>query len=509
VTELKPAGAERAETASPDGEKDPRSLVAAVFVFGILAGVLPLSLLDFTLFVGDSTNVVLAYVVVAYSAFMIARVCYSGGGQITRLAFFLFCYVFMGISVFVQVADLQFPLQADNSGAYTSALIRHAILTVIVGIGAFEVGSLVTHGFTGERAGKSTANKRDRKPPRIWKVSRSRVIGLGIFGLIVTAYYVSRVGVAPFFNSRQAASNAILGTDNPAAHAYAATNKLGRAAFRVLAQTPVLLSLFGILYLKHHKLWDRVNKRSDAGVNVLIVLLIAANVIVNGPTGNSRYWFSTVAIALVSVYVPLSKRKGVRWAAILAVFTLLFAFTTLQAFRREGGARSYSTGFRNDLLTAGTYSDFQIELVGSQWIAQNGHTHGRQLLSSLLVFVPRSIWPNKPPDTGNLILPAYNPAASLWTEGDVEFGWAGVGFYFVLLGAGTAAFDRRLRTARPGSLAHAAIPIAGGFMILVLRGSMLTVVAAAYGLTAVLLLITTRKRGDPEPAAVAVDVGTG
>jgi hypothetical protein len=488
----------RPPTVTKDERQERPSLLTAIVVFAGLAIILPMVLFDSAKFVGDTGNVAMAYLITCYSAFMIAKICYSGAGQITRLAVFLFCYVFMGLAVFVQVADSQFPLHAPDSGSYTTGHIRHALYTVIIGIAAFEVGSIAMRIFTtGNRNVRLRKEKVKTFGTRLWRgtwaVSRTKVLVLGVFGLVVTAFYLSRTGVAPFFDSRQAASNAVLGNEDGGT-AYAAASKVSRTVFRVFAQAPIMLSLFGILYMKRHNLWNRGRGRTEFGATTILVLLIVANIIVNGPTGNSRYWFSTVAITLASVYVSLSKPKAMRWAAIGAVLTLLFAFTTLQAFRREGTGHTYSTGFRADLVSSGSYSDFQMELIGSQWIAEYGHTHGRQLLGAIMIFVPRSIWHHKPTDTGNLVLPRYNPAATLWTEGEVEAGWFGVVLYFLALGAATAALDRRLREAAPGTIAHATIPIIGGFMILVLRGSILPVIGAAYGLTAVIVFITRWSR---------------
>lgn len=494
-------------------EKERPAPVVAIFVFTGLAIVLPLTLLQSGTITGDSTNVFLAYLITCYSALAIARLCYSGAGQITRLAMFVFCYVFMGLAPLVQVADNAFPLQALGAGSYPAGAIRHALYVVLVGIAAFEVGTIAMRLFASGNERVRTQQRRTagilRAPVWLndWSVSRVKVIMLSLSGLVVISYFLSRTGIAPFFNSRQEAANAVLGEEDGGL-AYAAANKVTRMLFRVLGQAPILLALFGILYMKRHNLWKDGRRHVELGAATILVLLVAANIIVNGPTGNSRYWFSTVAITLASIYVPLSKAKGLRWAAVVALVTLLFAFTTLQAFRREGGARDYSAGFRNDLVSSGTYSEFQMELIGDQWIADHGHTYGKQLLGNIMVFVPRSIWQGKPTDTGNLVLPLHNPAATLWTEGDVEAGFLGVVGYFVLLGAISRALDRRLRHARPGSIAHATIPIAGGFMILALRGSLQTAFGAAYGLAAVILFISRWSRR-PVPQEPVASVSSG
>ncbi len=489
-----------------DAVEDPPAFLTAVTVFAVLALILPILAVNFGTVLGDSTNMALAYLITLYSATMIARICYAGSGAIIRMAFFVFCYVFMGLSVFAQVAELEFPLHLPGTGAYGRGEIRHSLFSVIVGIAAFEIGSLVVV-LLRRRTHQADAVT---SPRRTWRLSESRLLILGAIGLCFALLLIERVGLRPFFDSREATGNAVFGSD-AGAKVYSVSDKSGKALLRVLGQIPILIALFGILYMKHHKLWQRGSEVRNILTPAILSLLIVANIIVNNPIANSRYWFGTVAITLASIYIPLNRAKGVRWAAILALFALLFAFTSLQAFRRTGGAKDYSSGFRSDLVSSGTYSEFTMELIGRRWLTHNPHTQGEQLLGSALIFVPRSLWANKPVDTGNLVLPYSNPAASLWTEGEVEGGWLVITVYFGALGAAATVLGRRLRYAKPGSLAHAAIPIAGGFTIFVLRGSLLAVFGPAY-IIATVLLFCVRRTELPEAevleAAPAVPAGS-
>ncbi len=413
----------------------------------------------------------------------------------------MFLYVFMGLPVLAQVSAAQFPLVLAGAESYTQSEVQHVTLVVVVGIAAFEVGYFARQfrRRPGPRGEVDESTKPYQLRKRAWRLSEGAALSLGVIALLFTGILLYRTGVSPFFDSRQAATNATFG-QSANAIAYLAENKAVNGLVTYAAQGPLLVSLFAILYMRHHRIWRKGSHLQEVSAQALIVLLVLGNIIVNNPISNARFWVGTIAIAFASIYVPLTKAAGIRWAAIMSIAVLLFGFTSLQAFRRSGGAQQYSAGFRADLISSGTYSEFVMEIMGRRWLSDHDHTRGRQLLGAVAIFVPRSVWPSKPVDTGNLVLPYANPAASLWTEGDVEGGPLGVIVFFVALGAISGTGDRRLRRSAPGSPAHVLVPIMGGFMIFVLRGSIAAAVGPAYVLTACLLFVLRRSKSVTQPA---------
>lgn len=467
--------------------EDQPAFALAVAVFGFLGIVFPLIVISFS---GIQTNLPafqMAALVTLYAAFSIARICYYGPAKIVRLAYYIFVYAFMGLPVLAELSANTFPLMSPTTGGYTSAETTRGYLVVFVGVIAFEISTQVAAAVTRRRA----AQVRPAVAKPAWEFSQTRVLALGVLGLLMAAIIVAKSGLQPFFDSRQAAHNAIAGLQTNA-KTYSSSSKVMSVLLGHASKVPLLIALFSILYLKHHGLWRLRTRLQSAFSHVVILLLVVANVVLNDPIANSRFWMCMVAISIVSVYLPLKRAAAIRWAAIASILLLLFAFTTLEAFRRVGGAESHRTGFRQDLITSGTYSEFQMELAGVRWLEQNNHTDGMQFIGSIGAFVPRAVWPGKPIDTGNLILPYNNPAATLWTEGDIDAGYGGVVIYMVALGIATAITDSRFRRAPPGSFAHAFTPIFAGFVIFLLRGSLQPAVTPAYFLLASILFLRKR-----------------
>lgn len=482
-------GASQAVTRAAATESRPDiALGASTAVFIALGGVLPLTLVDWSNIQGDPTNIVLAWLVVLFSAGNIAYIWAVGEPAIVRASFYIFTYIFMGLAVLAQVTSNQFPLYLPGVGGYSTRTIRRALIAVLAGVLVFHVSNRAVAAFR-----KTSDNIARRGPDRI--ISENAAIVLGLTGLTFTALLIARTGVGPFFQSWQARTNAQFGLSQSATTAtLLASSKAVGGALRFAAQGAVLLSLCAILYKKRTKTWRRGSKVREVGAQALTLVLIIACVVINNPISNSRFWFGLVCVALGSLIIPFGRPSGIRWAITLATCALLFAFTLLQAFRFSGGPKDYSQGPREDLITSSTYSAFTMELVGLRWLETNSHTYGRQFLGPVLVFVPRSAWSSKPVDTGNLILPYANPAASAWTEGEVEGGLVGIAVVFAAIGVGAEALDRQLVRSSSTSVARVLVPVAGGFLIFALRGSFLAAAPSAYVLLICMIMIGRHDR---------------
>jgi hypothetical protein len=128
------------------------------------------------------------------------------------------------------------------------------------------------------------------------------------------------------------------------------------------------------------------------------------------------------------------------------------------------------------LIQGPDYASPQQVANGVVYIQERGHTFGRQLLGTLLVPVPRSVWQSKPRDTGDVIAPdaGFNVSAPLWTEGQVDFGLLGVLLFLVAYGyLGGLLEYAYLKSGAFGNPLAPLMPVLAGYGLFFLRGSLL------------------------------------
>ncbi|WP_211455060.1 O-antigen polysaccharide polymerase Wzy [Collimonas antrihumi] len=132
-----------------------------------------------------------------------------------------------------------------------------------------------------------------------------------------------------------------------------------------------------------------------------------------------------------------------------------------------------------------------IEIVNGQ----NGFLYGRQLLGSILFFIPRSLWPDKALATGNFIGNYLSVNHSMWfnnlsspliSEAYLDFGLIGVLAYAYFLGRLTIFLDKLSFSTK--SWERIAGIFFAVYLFYVLRGSLM--VAIAYGTGSIIVFIT-------------------
>jgi hypothetical protein len=229
-------------------------------------------------------------------------------------------------------------------------------------------------------------------------------------------------------------------------------------------------------------------------------------VVVNNPISNSRYWFGTILIALVFAIWP-TLRAGYRGLVVVALFTAAVLFPYTDYFRYEPVYRQAMSGSVLEVMSVKGDYDAQAQLTNTvDFVDSSGFFYGQQALGALLFWVPRSVWPDKPVDTGT-ILATYarstnlNLSAPLWSEAYIDFGLVGVVLVFLALGYTVGRLDLSYAAAArwPGARwALIVTPVAAGYLFIILRGSLLQAMGRALALALCLLWLRRRVR-DQDP----------
>ena len=435
----------------------------AFFVFVVLAVLLPYFVATRPS-VGGETSTLLCIALVVYSAARISLMVLRGTPQPLALGFQLFLYPFIGLSGLAQVTSGVYPLLG---AAYANSVREGALLVIIAGVASHEFGYFLA----------SLRQPILGESPRVSRIDfhQTATVILGLFGIAFLVYTIGQVGIQPFFTSRDDAAEALAGTTG---QVYALEDKTWYLTRNLLRSIPVFVALVATLVLIREKKW-RFGRLGRLASYTFLSALVCANVVSNNPLSNSRFWFGSVILTLVAIYLPWRTERGFRVLSIIALSVFIFVFGLLDAFRRSEADLAVGS-LQWSLTTDESYSAVQTTLNGYVFTLQNPPMMGGQLITAILTFVPRSIWPSKGVDTGSVVDSLYNRAATLWTEFSVDFGLVGVVVGFAVYGIFAALIDQRVKHLSVSLAAITALAV--GMQVLLLRGSLVTAMTQLYSL---------------------------
>lgn len=460
-----------------------RSLRLALIVLSVsvLSVALPLYLVVDIPDEGRSNAWIVTLVIMIWGGIRLSLIWVSGKPRLFDFFFWIFCYIFMGLAPTAQIRSDQI---SRTTQGIDSAFDLPTAGIVALGIACYEVSRagwiLVQHARP--RVESST--------PR--RVSPFRTVLLAVIGVAVSAYFVARLGPATALGSREGAF---------AARNAAWPDPAVRSTIYAASIYPLLIATGALSQWR--RAIDSPSLRRVIGVSAIaggVILLLVVN-----PIASARYTFGTVAFALAVFAGAMLTTARARGAMLAAIVGFLFIFPIADAFRSDE-VRVNRASFFGEYLGNPDYDAFwQVANALSYWI--DGLVQPvRQFLGSILFWVPRAIWPDKPTDTG-ILLADYrgytfdNLSAPMWAESLVNGGIIGVVIVFVILGIGLRAMDVRITVAfaRGGvwAIVGAVFPV---FMTILMRGSLLQATGATTVMIACLIFVAGRRE---EPTALS------
>ncbi|NBB84317.1 MAG: hypothetical protein GVY28_13045, partial [Alphaproteobacteria bacterium] len=141
-------------------------------------------------------------------------------------------------------------------------------------------------------------------------------------------------------------------------------------------------------------------------VTLLAIVAVAVTALVFNPLVNPRFSFAAAVIALVFVAARPYFHQLKPWAILAFPAALFFVFPNLKALsdadaRAEFFERMGSVDL--EYLTSVDFDAFQTAANAVRYVEEVGLLGIQQLVGSLLFFVPRSIWPDKPFGSGLVV----------------------------------------------------------------------------------------------------------
>jgi hypothetical protein len=472
-----------------------------------------------------SPAVVIFAVMAAYCAVRLAQLMWAAEPRWTVLGVWMFSYSWIAVAGLTQsLADAN-PLGltlAPGLATEQAALLLFGLICFDVAT-RVRVGSVVPQDTKRSGAGPSSDTKRSGAGPSTrwaraalsgpWRgrvLSPRRVMVLAGVSLVTAPLFVAVLGgPAAMFSSQEAISDTL-----STSGLYSSETNASGGTLLVLGGCLPFIALLCLARL----LADDPATRRRVLPWVFLVGLVGVNLLINNPISNARFWAFAVVLAFFFTW-----RFSVR-PAVIAAFVTVFAVSSLVVFPyldqyrySESSIQKYGLHVNQytepvDYVLAKTdYASVTDVAVVIRAVDHDGHTWGRQLLGAALFWMPRSVWPDKPVNTANIVaddigFPNRNLDSPLWAEGYVDFGWvgtavllAGVGLItrrlddaFVLLRRARAAVGRTglARTAVP--LVAVAVPVVAGYEFILLRGSLLQAMARIAVMVALLLLVSRR-----------------
>lgn len=447
-------------------------------LFGLAAGVgLPIVFLATARPGYDPAAATLVLILLAYAAAHLTALIWAGKKRPMQGVFWLFAYIAMGAAPLAQVTTGLSQRVMDPS------TLVPAYFITLTGFIAYDIGNLL--------AGRREADREamfEEKPSRTdLRVGRLRIVSFIALG--VTAYNIATNGIAIYFSSRQETSAAL------DAAAGDSEGQAIRGLLSAMGSVPQLVALLCWIVLAASQ--RRTNGKTTFEAKVWIVVLLAVLMLTNNIFSASRFWVLTIAVAVFFV-IPWVKPGLYRFALIggamaaIAVFPLLDVFRLSAEYREQYGF--VSRGLIENLAVK-DYDQMVMAANGVWYVGQAGFHWGAQMLGNLLFWVPRSIWPDKPIDTGIEIGTAMaqqnvNLSSPLWIEFYVDLAIPGVVIGFVLFGFLSRRADgyfaiANARFSAPVGALQVLVPLIAGYQFILLRGPLLQ----SMGRLAVMLVL--------------------
>lgn len=416
--------------------------------------------------------------IMVWAGIRLSLLAVAGIPRMFDFFFWLFAYIFLGIA---PTAQIRTGLTSTTTPDVDPGLDVPTAGVVVLGLVCYEVARLIVVVREGHT---------DRLPPGIRPVSRLRTGALFAVALTLSAYVVSQLGVTIFEGSREAATAARAAAwPDPAVRSILYAGGVYPMAVAVGAAAQCVRQAATRL---ERLLW------TAAAVGGAVVLLLIVN-----PVTSARYTFGTIAFALAVFLGALATRVRARVTMLAVLLGFLVLFPVADTFRRAGGGTTTRSGFFAEYLSNPDYDAFwQIANALSYWL-EGLVVPFSQFLGNVLFWVPRTLWAEKPTDTG-IVLAQYrgyavdNLSAPLWAEALVNGGLVAVIVCFAACGVGLRVMDTRivpaLRQGGVWAIVGAILPV---FTTILLRGSLLQATGALVLTIAAILVV----RGAAQPAA--------
>lgn len=422
------------------------------------------------------------YTIVIYSAFRLAKLMNKTTPKLLEISFFVFVYVFMGITPLAQVYYSNFPLL----GEYSNSSILFCGFLIILGIIGYEIGL-----FLGN---KRELNSEIIRNYTSGNLNLNLLIIIALIGFIVASQKFG--GIQNLFLARNELNSMLNST-------------LSLVVYTAILRIPILIALLFALVKWMNRGNHYIIFKSDFKLISSVIILFIVNIIASNPFASARFWLGTVILSIVFIMLKW-KKYTLQITIILFLMIMLIVFPYSDIFRNSTENISLNVNHISTTLTEdGDLDAFQMLLNAKKYTDTYGYSYGKQLLGTFLFWVPRSIWEGKPIGSGQLVAEAMgykftNLSQPLWGEFYINFGSFGVFLLFLLYGWMTSKLQQGFIFSQELGLVtfyRVFVPIYAAYQIFLVRGELLSTFAnLAFSIVFIIvgLKLSTLKKDNRE-----------
>ena len=220
------------------------------------------------------------------------------------------------------------------------------------------------------------------------------------------------------------------------------------------------------------------NSKKRIDINIIIIGILVF--LMNFPVSTTRFWMGSIYIGMVlMVFVKNRNNNRLQDLMFLMIFTVLFPLTYLFHFYSLEDIL-LNNRFSFDLASsylAVDYDAYSIFLRIIDYAGQNGVVLGKQLIGTILFFIPRGIWAEKPLATGAFLARVTgqsftNISSPFISEGYINFGITGIFVFEMGLSILSSKFDEKYWSKKKNKYLIIIYPYLIGLLLFYERGAL-------------------------------------
>lgn len=262
--------------------------------------------------------------------------------------------------------------------------------------------------------------------------------------------------------------------------------------FKILRFYPVSVVLLLVFIKRNNKL----NLRTDIFYFYLVLNLLLSLIIYNPLAGTiSRYLLLGTYIMVFLALFPNIKNKSILLIILFVGF--YFIFPTMNYFKNNSFSDFNSLEFLKMDLTSSDYDAYYMFAKSIEYVDTNSCWLGKNLITGILSFVPRSIWATKLAPSGEIMADHFNAfftnvSCPIFAEFYLAFDI--YGFLFLSLAFGYLLKTLEKYVDSNNYILKGISFIFVGLIIILLRGSLLPISSFIFSLAIAYLIQLTLLR---------------